>query len=104
MRRSTSGIAARPMGTLSQKIHSQAAPWAMAPPTTGPPSTAKPVMPAKSTTASPPRAAEAGEEPQRVPLWRGGVVASHQRERTRRDHRRAHALDGLRGDQPPDVR
>ena len=42
---STSGIAASPIGALIQKIHCQARPWVTAPPTTGPPSTARPVMP-----------------------------------------------------------
>ena len=41
--RSTSGISASPIGTLSQKIHSQAMPSVIAPPTTGPLATASPV-------------------------------------------------------------
>jgi len=40
---SISGIMTKPIGTLSQKIHSQARPWVTAPPTTGPASTAMPV-------------------------------------------------------------
>ena len=40
---STSGIAARPIGTLSQKIHVQSIPSAIAPPTSGPSATAIPV-------------------------------------------------------------
>jgi hypothetical protein len=43
MRRSTSGIASRPIGTLSQKIHCQAMPCTIAPPTMGPSATAMPV-------------------------------------------------------------
>src|SRR5262249_55911423 len=43
MRRSTSGIARRPIGTLSQKIHCQSMPCTIAPPTIGPSATAMPV-------------------------------------------------------------
>ena len=38
-----SGIMTSPIGTFSQKIHGQSRPWATAPPTTGPASTAIPV-------------------------------------------------------------
>ncbi len=51
MRRSTSGTTSRPMGTLSQKIHCQARPCAMAPPTTGPARTASPATPLKAPSA-----------------------------------------------------
>ena len=51
MWRSTSGIATSPIGTLSQKIHSHARPWAIAPPTSGPPSTAIPVIALKMPIA-----------------------------------------------------
>ena len=37
-----SGIAIRPIGTLSQKIHCQASPSAIAPPTSGPIAIARP--------------------------------------------------------------
>ena len=40
-----SGTAANPIGTLSQKIHSQSMPSATAPPISGPATTASPVMP-----------------------------------------------------------
>jgi hypothetical protein len=43
--RSTNGIRARPSGTLIQKIHCHASPSAIAPPTTGPLATARPVTP-----------------------------------------------------------
>ena len=46
-------MATSPIGTFSQKIHSQAAPCAIAPPTTGPPRTARPVMPEKAPMARP---------------------------------------------------
>ena len=39
----TSGISASPIGTLSQKIHSHAMPSVIAPPTSGPPATARPL-------------------------------------------------------------
>jgi hypothetical protein len=42
-RASTSGISASPIGTLTQKIHAHAVPSAIAPPTSGPPSVARPV-------------------------------------------------------------
>ena len=41
----TSGVSTIPSGTLIQKIHSQARPWVIAPPTTGPLATASPVIP-----------------------------------------------------------
>ncbi len=53
MRLSTSGMVIRPIGTLSQKIHCQVMPSAMAPPTTGPLTRASPVTPLKSPRAFP---------------------------------------------------
>jgi hypothetical protein len=41
----------RPIGTLSQKIHCQATPSAIAPPTTGPAMSASPVRPLKMPSA-----------------------------------------------------
>ena len=52
---STSGAARRPIGTLSQKIHSHARPCATAPPITGPPATARPVRPCNAPIAAPRR-------------------------------------------------
>ena len=43
IRVSTSGIAIAPIGTLSQKIHSQSRPCTTAPPTSGPAATERPV-------------------------------------------------------------
>ena len=43
--RTTSGSATRPIGTLSQKIHSQLMPATTAPPTSGPLATARPLRP-----------------------------------------------------------
>ncbi len=57
MRASASGIAASPIGTLSQKIHSQEIPAATAPPITGPATTASPVMPSRIPIAEPRRSA-----------------------------------------------
>ena len=51
---STSGISARPIGTFSQKIHSQAMPSVTTPPTSGPPATARPLT-AKKMPSAPPR-------------------------------------------------
>jgi hypothetical protein len=48
---SVSAIVAAAIGTLSQKIHSQAMPSEIAPPTTGPLSTARPVTPLKIPSA-----------------------------------------------------
>ena len=90
IRASTSGISARPIGTLSQKIHSQAMPSVTAPPTSGPPATARPLTAKKIPSA---RAAALGRE--------GGA---DQRQRQRRDRRRAGALHGARGDQRADRR
>jgi hypothetical protein len=52
---STSGIASRPIGTLSQKIHSQAIPSTTAPPTSGPLATDSPVIALKIPIAVPRR-------------------------------------------------
>jgi hypothetical protein len=41
------------MGTFSQKIHCQAIPWTMAPPTSGPKATARPLMPPQAPRARP---------------------------------------------------
>ena len=49
----TSGIAARPIGTLIQKIHSQAIPSTIAPPTSGPRATEIPVIALKRPIAAP---------------------------------------------------
>ncbi len=53
MRRSASGMAMTPIGTLSQKIHCQAMPSATAPPTTGPAIRASPVTPLNIPNALP---------------------------------------------------
>jgi hypothetical protein len=53
MRVNTSGIATRPIGTLTQKIHSHASPSTTAPPTSGPLATASPVIPLKMPIAAP---------------------------------------------------
>ena len=53
IRVSTSGIVARPIGTLSQKIHSQARPSTTAPPTSGPSATDTPVTALKMPIAAP---------------------------------------------------
>ena len=45
----------RPSGTLTQKIHSQASPSAMAPPTSGPQATATPTTPCRMPMAAPRR-------------------------------------------------
>ena len=58
MRTSASGIAARPIGTLSQKIQCQSMPSATVPPITGPATTASPVMPSRIPMADPRRSAE----------------------------------------------
>jgi hypothetical protein len=50
---STSGIAAKPIGTLSQKIHSQLMPSTTAPPMNGPLATASPVIALKMPIAAP---------------------------------------------------
>src|SRR6266496_1220792 len=42
-----------PMGTFSQKIHCQAIPWTIAPPTSGPKATARPLMPPQAPRARP---------------------------------------------------
>ena len=55
MRVRTSGIAIRPIGTFSQKIHSQASPSATAPPTSGPLATAMPAIALKIPIAAPRR-------------------------------------------------
>src|SRR5437867_3156605 len=46
---------ARPIGTFTQKIHCQAMPWVMAPPSTGPTAAASPVTPPKIPIAQPRR-------------------------------------------------
>ncbi len=46
-------MSARPRGTLSQKIQCQLMPPTMAPPTTGPSATARPVMPPHNPIAAP---------------------------------------------------
>ena len=86
---STSGITASPIGTLSQKIHSQARPSVIAPPTTGPPSTARPVT--------------ALNRPIALPRCSGGNAGGQQRERERHHERRAGALHGAGGDQRADA-
>ena len=55
IRVSTSGIAARPIGTLIQKIHSQLMPSTTAPPTSGPLATESPVIALKIPIAAPRR-------------------------------------------------
>ena len=52
---STSGAAIRPIGTLSQKIHSQSIPSTTAPPTSGPSATATPVIALNIPIAAPRR-------------------------------------------------
>ena len=51
--RSASGIVIRPIGTLSQKIHSHEKPSTIAPPTTGPIATARPAMPPHAPRIAP---------------------------------------------------
>ena len=46
-----------PIGTLIQKIQCQLSPWVTAPPTSGPPATARPLIPPKIPTTAPRRAA-----------------------------------------------
>ena len=53
MRVSTNGTATSPIGTLSQKIHSQLMPWTTAPPTSGPSATATPVIALNTPIAAP---------------------------------------------------
>jgi hypothetical protein len=53
IRASASGAATSPMGTLTQKIHSQAMPSTIAPPTSGPLATAIPVIALKIPIAAP---------------------------------------------------
>jgi len=48
-------MAARAIGTFSQKIHCHAMPWVMAPPSTGPTTTASAVTPPKIPSAQPRR-------------------------------------------------
>jgi hypothetical protein len=55
MRRRTSGTASTPIGTLIQKIHCQANPSVTAPPTIGPPRTARPVRLLNTPIAQPRR-------------------------------------------------
>ena len=55
IRVSTSGIAMTPIGTFSQKIHSQARPSTTAPPTSGPSATDTPVIALKIPIAAPRR-------------------------------------------------
>ena len=55
IRVSTSGIAIAPIGTLSQKIHSQSRPSTTAPPTSGPAATERPVIALKIPIAAPRR-------------------------------------------------
>ena len=47
-----SGIATSPIGTLTQKIHCQARPSAIAPPTSGPIAIARPAMPPHAPSAT----------------------------------------------------
>jgi len=54
-RRSASGIASRARGTFSQKIHCQASPWVIAPPSTGPTTAASAVTAPKIPMAQPRR-------------------------------------------------
>ena len=53
IRANTNGSATRPIGTLSQKIHSQLMPWTTAPPTSGPSATDTPVIALKMPIAAP---------------------------------------------------
>ena len=89
IRASTSGITTRPIGTLSQKIHCQARPSTIAPPTNGPLATASPVTALKIPSARARRS--------------GGNAALSSASAERHHQRRARALDGARGDQPADV-
>ena len=61
MRASASGTSASPSGTLSQKIHCQAMPSVIAPPTTGPAATARPVSEKKTPSAHPRRSGAKAE-------------------------------------------
>ena len=81
-----SGITMRPIGTLIQKIHCQATPSAIAPPSTGPLMRASPVTPL--------------EIPSALPRSCGGNARAPERHRKRHHERRPGALDGARCDQP----
>ena len=86
MRARASGIATSPIGTLTQKIQLHAMPSAIAPPTTGPVATARPVRPWSAPMAAPRRSArERGAD---------------EGEGERHDERRAGALHGARRDEP----
>ena len=54
-RRRASGTSASPIGTFSQKIHGHSRPSAIAPPTSGPLATARPVIAKKIPSADPRR-------------------------------------------------
>ena len=60
---------------MSQKIHCQASPWVIAPPTTGPPSTASPVIAAEDPER-PRRAARAGTPRSAAPATSGITSAA----------------------------
>ncbi len=47
-----------PMGTLTQKIQCRLKPWVTAPPTSGPPATARPATPPQMPMMAPRRSAE----------------------------------------------
>ena len=85
-----SGIMTSPIGTFSQKIHGQSRPWATAPPTTGPASTAIPVTLA--------------EDPERPGPALRRERRGQQGERQREHQRRARALHGAGRDQRAGVR
>ncbi len=53
--RPASGTSARPIGTFSQKIHCQAIPCTIAPPTNGPSATPRPLIPPQMPSAAPRR-------------------------------------------------
>ena len=86
--RSTSGIEISPIGTLIQKIHCHARPSTIAPPTSGPLATARPVIALKMPIAAP-------------RFWVERRAEQGQAER--HDQGRAGALDGARRDQGADV-
>ena len=85
-----SGMSARPMGTLTQKIQFQASPSTMAPPTSGPIAIARPAdgAPGTEREAAPVRRDRGGE----------------QRQRERRDDGAADALRGAGDDERLDGR
>ena len=68
-----SGASTSPIGTLSQKIQCQEMPLTIAPPTSGPSATARPLIPPQMPSASPRRSA--GTEADRIVSVNGITIA-----------------------------